>query len=130
MAKTRFGQMVIGPPGSGKTTYVAAMAELLRSLGRNVAIINLDPANENMTYTADMDISDLVQVEEVMEQMKLGPNGGLMYAIQFARTNLDWVDSNLGKIDLRQPGGLSSLLGCWQICLGLSDLVDLDAANS
>jgi len=100
MAKTRFGQIVIGPPGSGKTTYVAAMAELLRSLGRRVAIINLDPANENMTYTADMDISDLVQVEEVMEQMKLGPNGGLMYAIQFARTNLDWVDSNLGKIDL------------------------------
>jgi len=100
MAKTRFGQIVIGPPGSGKTTYVAAMAELLRSLGRKVAIINLDPANENMTYTADMDISDLVQVEEVMEQMKLGPNGGLMYAIQFARTNLDWVDSNLGKIDL------------------------------
>ena len=96
IAKTRFGQIVIGPPGSGKTTYVGAMAELLRSLGRKVAIVNLDPANENMTYTADMDISDLVQVEEVMDQMKLGPNGGLMYAIQFARANLDWI---LGKID-------------------------------
>ena len=23
-----------------------------------------------------------------------------MYAIQFARANLDWIDSNLGKIDL------------------------------
>ena len=86
---------MIGPPGSGKTTYMAELL-LLRSLGRKVAIVNLDPANENMTYTADMDISDLVQVEEVMDQMKLGPNGGLMYAIQFARANLDWI---LGKID-------------------------------
>ena len=69
-ASTRFGQLVIGPPGSGKTTYVAAMTELLRALGRKVAIVNLDPANENMTYTANMDISDLVKVEEVMDQME------------------------------------------------------------
>ena len=100
LAKTRFGQIVIGPPGSGKTTYVGAMSELLRSLGRKVAIVNLDPANENMTYTADVDISDLVTVEEVMDQMKLGPNGGLMYAMQFVRTNLDWLDMKLGSVDL------------------------------
>ena len=61
---------MIGPPGSGKTTYVGAMSELLRSLGRKVAIVNLDPANENMTYSAGVDISDLVTVEEVMDQMK------------------------------------------------------------
>ena len=57
--RTRFGQLVIGPPGSGKTTYVAAMAEMLRSLGRKVAIVNLDPANENMTYQPDVDVADL-----------------------------------------------------------------------
>ena len=82
---TRFGQIVIGPPGSGKTTYVAAMSELLRKLGRKVSIVNLDPANENMNYAADVDVSDLVQVQEVMDHMKLGPNGGLMYAMEFVR---------------------------------------------
>ena len=41
MSVTRFGQLVIGPPGSGKTTYVKAMADLLRNLGRKIAIINL-----------------------------------------------------------------------------------------
>ena len=97
---TRFGQLVIGPPGSGKTTYVAAMAELLRSLGRKVAIVNLDPGNENMTYTSDVDIADLVQVEDVMDQMKLGPNGGLMFAMEFVRTNMDWLDSRLGQLHL------------------------------
>ena len=53
---------MIGPPGSGKTTYVAAMAELLTSLGRKVAIVNLDPGNENMSYTAAVDVAELVQV--------------------------------------------------------------------
>ena len=60
VANTRFGQLVIGPPGSGKTTYVAAMAELLTSLGRKVAIVNLDPGNENMSYTAAVDVAELV----------------------------------------------------------------------
>ena len=99
-ARTRFGQLVIGPPGSGKTTYVAAMAEMLRSLGRKVAIVNLDPANENMTYTSDVDIAELVQVEDVMEQMKLGPNGGLMFAMEFVRTNIEWLDKKLGDLEL------------------------------
>lgn len=41
MMETRFGQVVLGPPGSGKTTYCKAMASLLQSLGRKVAVINL-----------------------------------------------------------------------------------------
>lgn len=99
VANTRFGQLVIGPPGSGKTTYVAAMAELLTSLGRKVAIVNLDPGNENMSYTAAVDVAELVQVEEVMDTMRLGPNGGLLYAVQFVRTNLEWLDTQLAAVD-------------------------------
>jgi ABC-type multidrug transport system ATPase subunit len=41
MSVTRFGQLVIGPPGSGKTTYVKAMSDLLRRLNRKIAIVNL-----------------------------------------------------------------------------------------
>ena len=43
---TSFGQIVIGPPGSGKTTYCDYMCQLLRGLNRKVAILNIDPANE------------------------------------------------------------------------------------
>ena len=41
-----YGQVVAGPPGSGKTTYCTGMQEYLRLLGRNAWCINLDPANE------------------------------------------------------------------------------------
>ncbi|EGD73273.1 GPN-loop GTPase 2 [Salpingoeca rosetta] len=42
-----FGQVVIGPPGSGKTTYALAVGEFMRArLGRKVCVVNLDPACE------------------------------------------------------------------------------------
>lgn len=39
-------------------------------------IVNLDPANEEVPYEADIDIRDLVSLERVMEELDLGPNGG------------------------------------------------------
>ena len=38
---TIFGQLVIGPPGSGKTTYCKEIGKFLESIGRKVAIINI-----------------------------------------------------------------------------------------
>ena len=32
-----FGQVVIGPPGAGKTTYCKAMQQFLTALGRKVS---------------------------------------------------------------------------------------------
>ena len=53
-----WGQLVIGPPGSGKSTYCAAMRASLAASGRKVVIVNLDPANEQCE--CDVDIRDLV----------------------------------------------------------------------
>ena len=41
-----YGQIVIGAPGSGKTTYCDGMQQYLNLLGRDCHVINLDPANE------------------------------------------------------------------------------------
>jgi hypothetical protein len=50
MSVTRFGQLVIGPPGSGKTTYVKAMSDLLRRLNRKIAIVNLGKLLKGLSH--------------------------------------------------------------------------------
>lgn len=65
--KQLYGQLIIGPPGAGKTTYCKKMFEFYKQLRRNVSIVNLDPANENMIYQPEIDVMDLITVEDAME---------------------------------------------------------------
>ena len=122
-----YGQVVTGPPGSGKTTYCTGMQEYLRLLGRNAWVINLDPANEVPTsstanmgnndqqqdnakeegndhyddendektnanalpYDTLLDVCDsVVNLSSVMKQLGLGPNGGLVYCMEYIEAHV------------------------------------------
>ncbi|XP_046895376.1 GPN-loop GTPase 2 [Hypomesus transpacificus] len=137
----RFGQVVIGPPGSGKTTYCRGMQEFLGHLGRKVVVVNMDPANERMPYTCAVDISELVTLEDVMEGLKLGPNGGLLYCMEYLEANLDWLEAKLkqhsdcyflfdfpGQVELythqSSVKNIVAQLGKWNFRLAAVHLVD------
>ncbi|NXE50187.1 GPN2 GTPase, partial [Casuarius casuarius] len=94
-ASLAFGQVVIGPPGSGKTTYCHGMQEFLARIGRRVVVVNLDPANEVTPYQCAVDISELITLPDVMESLKLGPNGGLIYCMEYLEANFDWLQEKL-----------------------------------
>ncbi|KAM4795838.1 GPN-loop GTPase 2 [Rhinophrynus dorsalis] len=89
-----FGQAVIGPPGSGKSTYVRAMQAFLARLGRPASIINLDPAGEEEPGAA-VSLRELLGLEEVMSELHLGPNGALLYCMEYLRENMDWLRGRL-----------------------------------
>ncbi|XP_068656364.1 GPN-loop GTPase QQT1 isoform X2 [Aristolochia californica] len=90
-----FGQVVIGPPGSGKTTYCNGMSQFLKLVGRKVAIINLDPANDALPYECAVNVEDLIKLSDVMTEHSLGPNGGLVYCMDYLEKNIDWLESKL-----------------------------------
>ncbi|KAK2546449.1 Gpn2 [Columba livia] len=90
-----FGQVVIGPPGSGKTTYCHSMRDFMGRIGRQVTVVNLDPANETIPYPCTVDIAELVTLPDVMENLRLGPNGGLIYCMEYLEANLDWLQEKL-----------------------------------
>lgn len=78
-----FGQIAIGPPGSGKSTFCFGMYQFLSAIGRKCCVVNLDPANENQPYDeCALDIRDFIKLETVMNDYNLGPNGALMFSLE------------------------------------------------
>ncbi|CDO93146.1 unnamed protein product [Kluyveromyces dobzhanskii CBS 2104] len=84
-----FGQVVIGPPGSGKSTYCNGCSQFFNAIGRHVQVVNMDPANDRLPYACSVDIRDYITLEEIMSEQNLGPNGGLMYAIESLNESID-----------------------------------------
>ncbi|KAL8701211.1 MAG: hypothetical protein Q9201_005035 [Fulgogasparrea decipioides] len=95
---SKFGALVMGPAGAGKTTFCNTLIQHLRLNRRSCFYVNLDPAAEDFTYEPDLDIKDLISLEDVMEEMGLGPNGGLIYCFEFLLQNLDFLTTALDPL--------------------------------
>jgi len=95
----RYAQLVMGPAGSGKSTYCAALVSHAQDCKRTINVVNLDPAAEFFNYQPLADIRDLIQVDDVMEDedLKFGPNGGLVFAMEFMLENPEWLEEALGE---------------------------------
>lgn len=95
----RYAQLVMGPAGSGKSTYCKTMYEHCQTLGRMVHVINIDPAAEHFSYPVTADIRELVGVDDVMEaeDLRLGPNGGLVFCMEYFVKNIDWLSEQIGE---------------------------------
>uniref|UniRef100_A0A8C7ETC7 GPN-loop GTPase 3 n=1 Tax=Neovison vison TaxID=452646 RepID=A0A8C7ETC7_NEOVI len=97
----RYAQLVMGPAGSGKSTYCATMVQHCEALNRSVQVVNLDPAAEHFNYSVMADIRELIEVDDVMEDdsLRFGPNGGLVFCMEYFANNFDWLESCLGHVE-------------------------------
>lgn len=93
---SRVGVLALGPAGAGKSTFCNSMIAHMQTIGRKAHIVNLDPAAEATEYEFTIDIRDLISLDEVMEEMNLGPNGGLIYCFEYLLNNLDWLEEEIG----------------------------------
>jgi len=69
-----------GTAGAGKTTFVRAFADWMKSAGYDATILNLDPGAENPDLAPDVDIREWVQLADLQDEYGLGPNGAQVAA--------------------------------------------------
>ncbi|RDA85622.1 hypothetical protein CP532_3529 [Ophiocordyceps camponoti-leonardi (nom. inval.)] len=95
---SKFGVMVMGPAGAGKSTFCAALITHLQLNRRSAFYVNLDPAAESFEHQPDLDIKELICLDDAMTEVGLGPNGGLIYCFEFLLENLDWLTDALDSL--------------------------------
>ncbi|KAG8808671.1 hypothetical protein FRC17_003828 [Serendipita sp. 399] len=95
-----FGEIVIGAPGAGKSTYAYGKYQLFSALERPIAIVNLDPANgESLPYPCAISISSLITLQDAMNEYGLGPNGAMLYCMEYLEANFDWLLERLKELE-------------------------------
>lgn len=90
-----FAQLVIGAPGAGKSTYCDGVQQFFKAIERPCSVVNLDPANDRASYSAALDVRDLVRLDEIMDEETLGPNGGILYALEELEHDFEWLEKGL-----------------------------------
>jgi hypothetical protein len=86
--------------GSGKSLLVASFSEFLRSTEQNIMILNLDPGATALPYNPDVDVRTYVDIDDLMEKYKLGPNGALIMASDIAADHLEEIR---GELEAEEP---------------------------
>ncbi len=71
---------VAGTAGAGKTSFVRAFADWMKSNGYDATVLNLDPGLEGAELEPDIDIRDWVRLSDLQDDYGLGPNGAQVAA--------------------------------------------------
>jgi hypothetical protein len=72
-----------------------------QALNRVINGFNLDPAAEQFDYEPMADIRELINIDDIMsdEELRFGPNGGLVFAMEYLLENRDWFEEQLAGFD-------------------------------
>jgi len=86
---------VAGTAGSGKSLLTAALKNWYVNRGEDAIAVNLDPGVVELPYEPDVDIRERVQLQDVMEEYGLGPNGALILAADLVATKLNELQDEI-----------------------------------
>jgi GTPase SAR1 family protein len=90
-----FTVFIIGTAGSGKSMLTSAFNEWLKMSKQDVAVVNLDPGALTLPYTPDVDIRNYVDIESLMEEYGLGPNGALIMAADLIADKIEEISKEI-----------------------------------
>lgn len=71
----------------------------LQEIDRPCDVVNLDFANDNLPYKPSIDVRDLISLQTAMADAELGPNGALVYCMEYLLEHADWLLTRLQSLD-------------------------------
>jgi GTPase SAR1 family protein len=86
---------VTGTAGSGKTYLTNALKSWYVGKGEDAIAVNLDPGVVTLPYEPDVDVRLMINLQEVMEEYGLGPNGALILAADMVATRLAEIQEEI-----------------------------------
>jgi hypothetical protein len=89
---------IIGTAGSGKSLLTASLDEWLKMSKQDVSIVNLDPGVLTLPYSPDVDVRNYVDVEKLMTEHGLGPNGALVMASDLIADEIEKISSEIEEL--------------------------------
>ncbi|MDH7563981.1 MAG: ATP/GTP-binding protein [Candidatus Bathyarchaeota archaeon] len=89
---------IIGTAGSGKSLLTAAFNEWLKLSKQTTAVVNLDPGATVLPYTPHVDVRNYVDVEALMGEYGLGPNGALVMASDLIADEIGEISKEIEEI--------------------------------
>lgn len=83
--------LTLGMAGSGKSTFVRQLCNLLPRQNAKIFVINLDPAVLTVNFPVNLDIRDSINYKKLMSDYQLGPNGAMVTALNMFCAQIEQV---------------------------------------
>jgi GTPase SAR1 family protein len=90
---------VTGTAGSGKSLLTSRLLQWYKDTGAFPASLNLDPGSVKLPYEPDIDVRNYINIEELMDNYGLGPNGSLVMASDMIATRLDEIQAEIDELN-------------------------------
>ena len=89
---------LVGTAGSGKSLLTSTLTHYLQLNEINVGTLNLDPGVIHLPYAPDIDVRDSIDINEIMTEFELGPNGGLVAAVDLITAQSGEIIQEINEI--------------------------------
>ncbi len=89
----------VGTAGCGKSTLTYAFQLWMQNQGYDAITVNLDPGVESLMYAPDVDVRDWVEIEDIMKEYGLGPNGAQIAAADMMALNIKEISDVVAGFD-------------------------------
>lgn len=86
---------VTGTAGSGKSLLTSSIVGWYREKSQDAIAVNLDPGVLALPYEPDVDVRTMIDMQQIMADYSLGPNGALIFANDLIASKLPQIQEEI-----------------------------------